>query len=80
MRPAVYIPNYNGSQRVGRALRSLREQTRPVDVVVIDNGSIDDSVALVREKFPEVAVLELGQNLGFGRASTVPYTSTRPIR
>jgi N-acetylglucosaminyl-diphospho-decaprenol L-rhamnosyltransferase len=68
VRPAVYIPNYNGSQRLGRALRSLREQTRPVDVVVIDNGSTDDSVALVREEFPEVAVLELGQNLGFGRA------------
>ncbi len=68
MRPAVYIPNYNGSQRLGRALRSLREQTRPVDVVAIDNGSTDDSVALVREEFPEVTVLELGQNLGFSRA------------
>ena len=33
MRPAVYIPNYNGSRHLARALRSLREQTRPVDVV-----------------------------------------------
>ncbi len=68
MRPAVYIPNYNGSQRLGRALGSLREQTRPVDVVVVDNGSVDDSVALVREEFPEVTLLELGRNLGFGSA------------
>ena len=68
MRPAVYIPNYNGSQRIARALRSLREQSRPVDVVVVDNGSGDGSVALVREEFPEVTVLELEHNLGFGPA------------
>jgi N-acetylglucosaminyl-diphospho-decaprenol L-rhamnosyltransferase len=68
VRPAVYIPNYNGSQRIGRALQSLREQSRPVDVVVVDNGSADDSPALVREQFPEVTLLELGSNLGFGPA------------
>jgi glycosyltransferase involved in cell wall biosynthesis len=38
MKPAVYIPNFNGARRLGRALRSLREQSRPVDVVVADNG------------------------------------------
>ncbi len=68
MRPAVYIPNYNGSTRIGRALQSLREQTLPVDVVVVDNGSADDSPALIREQFPEVTLLELGSNLGFGPA------------
>jgi len=68
MRPAVYIPNYNGSRHIGRALRSLREQSRPVDVVVVDNGSSDDSLELLREEFPEVTVLALAQNLGFGPA------------
>jgi N-acetylglucosaminyl-diphospho-decaprenol L-rhamnosyltransferase len=68
MRPAVYIPNYNGSERIGRALRSLRQQSRPIDVVVVDNGSTDGSPALIREEFPEVAVLALERNLGFGPA------------
>lgn len=68
MRPAVYIPNHNGSRHLERVLRSLREQTRPADVVLVDNGSADDSVALVREGFPEVSVLELGRNVGFGPA------------
>jgi N-acetylglucosaminyl-diphospho-decaprenol L-rhamnosyltransferase len=68
VRPAVYIPNYNGSQRIGRALRSLREQSRPVDVVVVDNGSTDDSLELLREEFPEATVLALERNLGFGPA------------
>jgi N-acetylglucosaminyl-diphospho-decaprenol L-rhamnosyltransferase len=68
VRPAVYIPNYNGSPRLGRTLQSLREQSRPLDVVVVDNGSSDDSLELLREEFPEVAVLALERNLGFGPA------------
>jgi N-acetylglucosaminyl-diphospho-decaprenol L-rhamnosyltransferase len=68
MRPAVYIPNYNGSQRIGRALRSLREQSREIDVVVVDNGSSDDSLPMLREEYPEVTVLALERNLGFGPA------------
>jgi N-acetylglucosaminyl-diphospho-decaprenol L-rhamnosyltransferase len=68
VRPAVYIPNYNGARHLERVLGSLRGQTRPVEVVLVDNGSTDDSVALVREQFPEVSVLELGRNVGFGPA------------
>ena len=68
MRPAVYIPNFNGRERVGRALGGLRAQTREVDVVVVDNGSHDGSVEMLRETFPEVTVLALERNLGFGAA------------
>ncbi len=65
---AIYIPHHSGAERLGRALRSLRVQTRPVDVVVVDNGSSDGSAELVRGEFPEVELLELGENLGFGGA------------
>jgi N-acetylglucosaminyl-diphospho-decaprenol L-rhamnosyltransferase len=68
MRPTVYIPNYNGAAWVGRALEGLRGQSRPVDVVVADNGSIDGSTELLGERFPEVRVLGFEENLGFGRA------------
>jgi GT2 family glycosyltransferase len=68
MRPAVYIPNFNGAARLGAALESLRGQSRPVDVVVADNGSSDGSRELVREQFPEVELLAWGANLGFGPA------------
>jgi N-acetylglucosaminyl-diphospho-decaprenol L-rhamnosyltransferase len=66
--PAVYIPNFNGSAQLGRTLRGLAAQTRPADVVLVDNGSSDDSVELARRELPEVKVLELGENLGFGPA------------
>ena len=68
MRPAVYIPNYNGERRIGRALNGLRQQSRELEVVVADNGSGDASAELIREQFPEVRLLDLGANLGFGPA------------
>jgi N-acetylglucosaminyl-diphospho-decaprenol L-rhamnosyltransferase len=39
-----------------------------VDVVLVDNGSSDDSIEVARRELPEVKVVELGENLGFGRA------------
>ena len=68
MRTTVYIPNFEGERWLGRALASLREQSRPADVVVVDNGSADGSVELVRSGFPEVRLLELQRNYGFGAA------------
>jgi N-acetylglucosaminyl-diphospho-decaprenol L-rhamnosyltransferase len=68
VRPAVYIPNFNGRERIGRALEGLRGQTRELDVVVVDNGSSDGSREMLREDYPEVAVLSLERNLGFGTA------------
>lgn len=68
MLPTVYIPNFNGAARLGPVLRGLGAQTQQAEVVLVDNGSSDDSVALARRELPEVKVLELGENLGFGPA------------
>jgi GT2 family glycosyltransferase len=68
VRPAIYIPNFNGAAQLGRTLRSLGEQTRPIDVVLVDNGSSDESVELTRSELPEATVLAFGRNLGFGPA------------
>lgn len=38
-------------------------------VIVVDNGSADDSVARVRAAYPEVEVIEAGRNLGFAAAN-----------
>src|SRR5262249_55435343 len=46
-------------------LGSLARQSEPATVVVVDNGSSDDSVALVRARHPDVALLVLGENRGF---------------
>jgi GT2 family glycosyltransferase len=67
-RPTAFIPNLNGEEMLARTLASLGGQTRPIDVVLVDNGSSDGSVELARDRLEDVAVLELGANLGFGPA------------
>jgi N-acetylglucosaminyl-diphospho-decaprenol L-rhamnosyltransferase len=64
----IYIPNFEGADWLGRALASLREQTQPVPVVVVDNGSADGSAELVRTEFPEAKLVEIATNVGFGPA------------
>jgi N-acetylglucosaminyl-diphospho-decaprenol L-rhamnosyltransferase len=64
----VYIPNLNGRRRLVPLLESLRRQTSPATVAVVDNGSTDGSQELLRGDFPEVELLEVGENVGFGPA------------
>jgi len=68
LNPRVYVPNLNGGERLRAALRGLAVQTRPIDVLVVDNGSSDDSASMAREELGADGVLELGHNLGFGPA------------
>lgn len=68
MQPTIYIPNFNGSARLSRLLESLVPQAEGCRVVLVDNGSADDSVAMTRARFHAVAIVELKRNIGFGRA------------
>jgi GT2 family glycosyltransferase len=70
-RAAVVIPSWNGARFLGECLQSLASQTQPADVIVVDNGSTDDSAELVRTRFPEVTVLALKDNRGFAGAVNV---------
>jgi GT2 family glycosyltransferase len=62
---AVVILNFNGRPLLEQCLSSLDRLTVRVQPVVADNGSTDDSAAYVRERFPQVQLIEFGQNWGF---------------
>jgi len=64
----VLIPHWNRAESLRLALGALRRQTLPCPVTVLDNGSTDGSVQMVRLEYPEVGVVELGRNTGFGAA------------
>jgi N-acetylglucosaminyl-diphospho-decaprenol L-rhamnosyltransferase len=68
MSAEVLIPHHRGRESLRRTLESLRRQTREVGICVIDNGSSDGSRELLAEEFPDVRVLALGANRGFGAA------------
>ena len=65
----VVIPNWNGTRVLEACLRALGDQQRrPDKVLVVDNGSTDGS-DLIAERMPDVSVLRLGRNTGFGFAA-----------
>jgi GT2 family glycosyltransferase len=67
---AVAIPCWNGRRWLDGCLECVLGQTRrPDEVIVVDNGSTDGSPEHVRERFPEVQLLELGRNTGFAGAA-----------
>lgn len=52
---SVIIPTYNRAHLLPRALDSILNQTRvPEEVIVVDDGSNDDSAALIQSNYPEV--------------------------
>lgn len=70
----IVIPNYNGARFLQDCLQSLEDQelgTPAFDVLVVDNGSQDESLALIAEKFPWVHVEVLSENTGFCHAVNV---------
>ena len=66
----IVVLNYNGAGLVERCLGSVLATDYPeFEVVMVDNASVDGSVASVREQFPAVRVIEAGANLGFSRGN-----------
>ncbi len=66
-RISVIIPSWNRVDLVRSVLASLRNQTRqPDQIIIVDNGSTDDSVAVARDLGAEV--LSLAKNIGFAAA------------
>jgi len=71
MKLSVVIVNYNVRHFLEQALLSVRNAAQRVDteVWVVDNNSVDDSAAMVREKFPEVHLISNTENTGFAVAN-----------
>jgi len=72
MRAAVIVLAWNGGADLAACLAAVQaQQGAEAELLVIDNGSADRSVALVRERFPGVALVENGRNLGFSAGMNV---------
>lgn len=63
---SVIILNWNGKKYLGACLDSLAGQTfRDFETILVDNGSTDGSLELVREQYPWVTLVSLPENIGF---------------
>lgn len=73
---SIQILNWNRAEETIRAIESaLNQSYKNIEVIVIDNGSVDHSIQLIKEKFPDVVLLELDKNYGCpgGRNKGIPY-------
>lgn len=76
----VVIPNWNGRDLLAKYLPSVQAALAGNDkneILVVDNGSEDGSAAFLRENFPNVRVLALPRNLGFGGGSNEGFRAAR---
>src|SRR6187549_454141 len=70
-RLSVVIVTFNSAREIAGCLRALRDAAPrlPHDIVVVDNASADDTVALLTRDWSDVRVVVNDANRGFGAAS-----------
>ncbi len=67
MKLSIIIPHHNGEELLFNCLESILNQIsiQDFEIIVVDNGSIDDSANKAKEKFPSINLLKSETNLGY---------------
>lgn len=65
MKTAIALLNWNGKNWLKKFLPGVIAHSSVADIYVIDNASTDDSVAYLRENFPQVTIIQNNENTGF---------------
>ena len=68
---SIIIVSYNTKDFLEKCLGSIFHQSdnKDLEVIVVDNGSKDDSCETIKNRFLQVKLIENKENLGFGRAN-----------
>lgn len=63
---SILTVNYNQSAVTCDLIRSLLKISYPnFEIVVVDNGSVNDNPSVIKQRYPSITYLETGENLGF---------------
>lgn len=75
---AIIIVSYNTKSYLENCLSSLHspQPKHSHEIVIVDNGSVDGSVEMVRSNWPHVQVIQMGANLGYAKANNRGIRST----
>jgi GT2 family glycosyltransferase len=65
------VLNFNAAADTIRCVRSLHAALPHDSIIVIDNGSLDDSVETIRSALPEIDVIEVAENRGYGSGNNI---------
>ena len=71
MKLSIVIVNYNVKYFLEQCLHSVQNGCQGLDaeIFVVDNNSVDGSIRMVKEKFPDVHLIENKENTGFSKAN-----------
>lgn len=76
MKVTVILPNYNGLKFMETCMASLaRQNYKEFHTLIVDNGSTDGSAEYIKEHYPQVQLIETGENLGFSGAVNIGIRS-----
>ncbi|WP_322487306.1 glycosyltransferase family 2 protein [Chloroflexus sp.] len=65
MRVVAIVLSWNAAAATLACLESLHQQSMPVEIVVVDNASRDDTIAQITQRYPDVRLIRNERNLGF---------------
>jgi len=68
---SIIIVNFNKSKLLKDCLDSIYKNSKSIkfEIFVVDNGSKDNSVSMIKENFPQIKLIENSSNLGFAKAN-----------
>ena len=80
----ILIVNYNTAHLLDEMFGAIRRASPPeisAQIIVIDNASVDNSVEVLQEKYPDVRLITNQKNVGFGRANNqgIPFIEGRYV-
>ena len=71
---AAIVVTYNGKKEwYDKCFQSLLSSSIPLEIIVIDNKSSDDSVSYIGNKFPQIKLIQNNENLGFAGANNIGF-------
>jgi len=75
---SVIILNWNGTQYLPSCIESIHSQTyKNIEIIIVDNGSTDDSVALLQRDYPQISLIINECNVGFAQGMNIGISASR---
>lgn len=75
---SIIIVNYNGAQLLDSCISSIEKiSSINYEIILVDNASKDESIEMVRNKFPKVKIISNVKNLGFAEGNNIGFKNSK---
>jgi len=68
-RVLAIVVSYNGMKWYSKCFQNLENSSIPIDIIAVDNASVDSSIDYIKKNFPKVLIIAQDSNKGFGKAN-----------